>query len=381
MTIADIGNTYEDLFVKNRILSMQKTVNLMYAKVTEIFSYEGLPLTIPKRILEGFLTKNGGAVVYQYEDNLFVTESLPGTKPNVYGENTEVTITHRNEGVAETFTRTIGIDAVLVRNDAMMCGLDSIITEYAVMTAQGKITMLNTMTTLRNPYIIQAKDENAFESALEYEKAIRRGDVGIILAEEFSSMEGVVVHSTPTTGDPATQTIELYQYIQSIFYGELGIDLNNNMKSQYVSDSEIEKSSGMPLIHSMLNCRQEALRDIKALFGADITIRLAGEWSEQEEEDVQTDQVGAEGAGEAAGPGDPVNEGDASDEDAPEAEAGEEDLAEGDPEDASDPEGDDIEGEDPEVEPVTEAELVEATEAMLGEGVSDEATDDDPTSD
>lgn len=368
MTIADIGNVYEDLFVKNRALSMQKSVDLMYAKVTEIFSYEGLPLTIPKRILEGFLTKNGGVVVYQYEDNLFVTESLPGTKPNVYGENTEVTITHRNDGVSETFTRTIGIDAVLVRNDAMMCGLDSIITEYAVMTAQGKITMLNTMTTLRNPYIIQAKDENAFKSAREYEKAIRRGDVGIILAEEFSAMEGVVVHSTPTTGDPATQTIELYQYMQSLFYGELGIDLNNNMKSQYVSDSEIEKSSGMPLIHSMLNCRQEALRDIKALFGADITIRLAGEWSEQEEEDAQTDQVGAEGAGEAQGSGDPVDEGSDGDE----GDEGSED---------EDNEGNDVEVEDPEVEPVTEAELIEATEAMLGEEVSDEAAEDDTTSD
>ena len=368
MTIADIGNVYEDLFVKNRALSMQKSVDLMYSKVTEIFSYDGLPLTIPKRILENYLTKNGGAVVYQYGDNLFVTESLPGTKPNVYGENTEVTITHRNDGVSETFTRTIGIDAVLMRNDAMMCGLDSIITEYAVMTAQGKISMLNTMTSLRTPYIIQAKDENTFNSAMEYERSIRRGDVGIILAEEFGTMEGLAVHATPATGDPATQTIELYQYIQSLFYGELGIDLNNNMKSQYVSDTEIKKSSGMPLIHSMLNCRQEALRDIKALFGGDITIRLAGEWSEQEEEDAQTDQVGAEGAGEAAGPGDPVNEGDASDE-----EAGEEE--------APDPEDDDNDGEDPEVEPVTEAELVEATEAMLGEEVPVEATNDDPTSD
>ncbi len=373
MNLDNVGDLYEDVFIKNRLVSLQNTSNYMYAKVTEIFHYEGLPLTLPKRILEGCVTKNGAAVVYEYEGDLFVTDQLPGTQPNLYQEATSVTINHRVGQVNEHITRTIGIDAVLVRNDALSIGLDPIITEFAILSAQAKITMIRNLVDLRGNYIIQAKDENAYKSALEYENAIRRGDTAIILAEEFDSMEGLVVHSTPISNNPATQTIELFQYIQSYYYSELGIELNNNMKREYVSDSEIEKSSGMPLIHNMLNLRQEAVRDIKALFGVDITVSLSSEWKDEggTEDGAQVGtEEGQPGEAEAEPGAEPGTEVE------PEAEADAE--AEAETEVGSEDGAANVE---PEAEEVTEQELVEATEALLGEKVEDEEADDDPAAD
>lgn len=368
MPIENVGDLYEDVFINNRLISLQNTSNYMYAKVTEIFRYEGLPLTLPKRILELCVTKNGAAVVYEYDGELFVTDELPGTEPNLYQEETEVSINHRVGSVNERITRTIGVDAVLFRNDSLSIGLDPIITEFSILSAQAKITMIRNLVDLRGNYIIQAKDENAYKSALEYERAIRRGDTAIILAEEFSDMEGIVVHSTPISNNPATQTVELFQYIQSYYYSELGIELNNNMKREYVSDTEIEKSSGMPLIHNMLELRREAVRDIKALFGVDITVSLSSEWKDQEEEESNGPQVGTEGgkseeleAGDATGTGTAPQVG---------TETGTETGSETGT------------GTEAEVEEeVTREELVDATEALLGKEVDDEEVEDDSAAD
>lgn len=372
MNLNNAGDLYEDVFINNRLLSLQNSSNYMYAKVIEIFRYEGLPLTLPKRVLESAVTRGGGAVVYEYEGDLFVTDQLPGTQPNLYGDASEIRFEHRVGPIQETLTRTIGVDAVLVRNDALMIGLNPLITEYSIMQAQAKITMIRNLVDLRGNYIIQAKDENAYRSALEYENSIRRGDTAIILAEEFDAMEGIVVHSTPISNNPATQTIELFQYIQSLYYSELGITLNNNMKREYVSDSEMEKSSGMPLIYNMLACRQEAVRDIKALFGVDITVALSGEWNDEVEIDNANEAMAT--AEEEPGSDPEEVRGDVPGDEAG-AEAGDEAEAEVPVEDNED-------SEEPEVEEVSSEELIEATEALIGEEVEHEQeADSDPATD
>ena len=187
-------------------------------------------------------------------------------------------------------TRTIGVDAVMVRNDASRIGLDPLLTELALMMAQAKITALDNFMTLRTNRIIQAKDERSYASAVEYEKQIRDGAPAVILAEEFDAMEGINVHSTPIPSNAATQTIELFQYISSHYYSELGITLNNNMKSQYVSETELGKSTGMPLIYNMLACRQEAIDEINALFNRSIKVCLSEEWNDELEMDEEPAQ-------------------------------------------------------------------------------------------
>ena len=111
------------------------------------------------------------------------------------------------------------------------------------------------------------------------------GAPAVIMAEEFDAMEGINVHSTPIPSNAASQTIELFQYISSRYYSELGIVLNNNMKSQYVNEAELGKSTGMPLIYNMLACRQEAVDEINALFGRDIKVSLSEEWNDEMEAD------------------------------------------------------------------------------------------------
>ena len=288
------ANTLEDILIRNRLVSMQNRLDYLHVKVLEIFHYTNLDLTLPKRILESRVTQDGFTVVYEHEGNLFCTQTMPSGKQDVYGECHEVHFTHSNEGESIPMTRTIGIDAVMVRNDAALIGLDPLLSEFALMEAQANITVLDNLMTLRTNRIIQAKDEASFASALEYEQQIRDGAPAVIMAEEFDMMGGINVHSTPIPSNAASQTIELFQYISSRYYSELGIVLNNNMKSQYVNEAEMSKSTGMPLIYNMLACRQEAVDEINALFDRDIKVALSEEWNDEMEKDSAPVEAPAE---------------------------------------------------------------------------------------
>jgi hypothetical protein len=279
------ANALEDILIRNRLVSTQNRLNYLHVKVLEIFHYTGLDLTLPKRILESRVTQDGFTVVYEHEGNLYCTQTKPSGKEDVYGEHHEVHFTHSNEGESIDMTRTIGVDAVMVRNDAALLGLDPLLTDFALMEAQAIITVLDNFMTLRTNRIIQAKDEASYASALEYEQQIRNGAPAVIMAEEFDAMEGINVHSTPIPSNVAFQTIGLFQYISSRYYSELGIVLNNNMKSQYVNETELGKSTGMPLIYNMLACRQEAVNEINALFGRNIKVFLSEEWNDEMEAD------------------------------------------------------------------------------------------------
>ena len=279
------ANTLEDILIRNRLVSMQNRLDYLHVKVLEIFHYTGLDLTLPKRILESRVTQDGFTVVYEHEGNLYCTQTMPSGKEDVYGEYHEVHFTHSNEGESIDMSRTIGVDAVMVRNDANLIGLDPLLTEFALLEAQANITVLDNFMTLRTNRIIQAKDEASYASALEYEQQIRDGAPAVIWAEEMEGIDGINVHSTPIPSNAASQTIELFQYISSRYYSELGIVLNNNMKSQYVNEAELGKSTGMPMIYNMLACRQEAVDEINALFGRDIKVALSEEWNDELEKD------------------------------------------------------------------------------------------------
>ena len=296
-------------------------------------------------------------MLYAVDDELFVSDTTPEAEPDLYGQNTLVRIDHKRNGVTERIERRIGVDAVLFLNDPEKMGLAPLIEEYAALMAQAKITMLNTFVNMRSTRVIQAKDENAKEAAEEYENALRRGDISVLYAEELGDMSGIVVHQTPVAGTPASQVIELTQYVQSMYYGELGQDVNNNMKRSYVSDSELEKTTGAPLLDVMLDCRRDAVRDVKALFDIDLEVDISETWngSPSEHRIEGTDNEEPE-SGETPG-SDEESAGEAE-EQPEEAEPEAEQEAEAEPEEA--------------VEEVTEEEVVEATELKLGEDTTHE---------
>ena len=354
-------DAYEDV-IFNRLVAGQTTSDYLLAKYTTIFDWEGLPLTIPKRVLETMLTEHGFAVVYEHEGELFVTNKAPSGNADIYGEQRNLEFDHQHLGVVEHIKRVIGIDAVLIRNDPRKVGLLPHATEHTILSAQSKISLLRLQTTLRTPYVFQAKDKNAYDAALEYERAIRRGDVSVILAREFDEHRGIEIHATPTSVNLAEQAISLARYIEARYWGELGIDVDADAKSQYVNKDQTNQShAGAPLLLAMLQSREEGVRDCNALFGTNLTVKVAREW--QKTEEVTSEEPASDG--EAAGAGD-TGAGEAPQEAQPEGTGPEGTGPEGNV-----PEQPEEEVNESSAEEVAKAVVVEATEAVLTEEVTD----------
>ena len=357
----DPADQLEDLYIGNRVVAFQNSLDVLTAKCMEIFEYRGLPATLPKRVMERYLIENGFAIVYRVDDDVFVSNQAPTGNPDLYGDDRNVEVQH----FEDTLKLTIGIDAVLVRNDALKMGLMNLLSEFALLTAQSKITFLNLLVNSRHSYVIQAKDEDAAIGALEFEAQLRAGKSSVMLAEQIDIMDGVELHNVPLQGTQIQQAISLVQYIQSYYYSELGIVLNNKMTSQYQNEEELSKSTGMPLVFNMLAERLEGIRDINALFETEIEVALSGEWSDE----IENDSDAAQGDFEQT----PVNNDEVTEETPEEVveETPDETADEVDSEEAS---VNNEPGDEP--DEITRDELIEATETLLDEEVSDEQVSD-----
>ena len=269
-------NNFEDLLVNNRLVTFQNAYDSLVIKCIDMFAYEGMPLTVPTELLEQHLVEDGAAVIYMVDDELFVTDTRPSRGQDVYGRPQIVDILHGHEMIE----RTVDVDCVYIKNDSLGKGLQHILHEYSLMLSQGKLTMLRQLQELRSYRVFQALDENSYKAVQDYENALRRGDSAVIMAGEMSDLEGVMVHMTPPSGNPTTQFIELFQYINSYYLGELGITTNNNMKREYVSDAEISMPNQMPLIQNMLSTREDAIARLNALFDLDVVVQLSNHMEE-----------------------------------------------------------------------------------------------------
>ena len=334
------ADSLEDLYL-DRTIAYSNALELLWVKVLEIFEYKNLPATLPKRELEKRITQNGSAIVYAVGEDVFVTDVPAGARNDIYGNPRDVTIRHFDE----TLDLTIGVDCVLWRNDASSLGLTSILSEFAILTAQMKRSFLNAFTMLRTNFIILAKDEDAARAALEFEAQMRNGASSVLLSEELGGIGGSEIASTPVAGQQVDQMISLANYVNAYYWSELGVTLNNNLKSQYQSEDELQKSTGMPLVFQMLAERLEAVRDTNALLGTNIEVKLSGEW-EAEIQDDPADET-------------PADETPSDEAPQPEPDVG--------PETADAPAEGEIPGDEP--DDFTRDELIEATETLLDEEV------------
>lgn len=359
------ANAMEELYINSREMSVANIVDNTLIKMEGVITYENLPLTIPKHILTRYALTTGSYIVYEFEGSHYISDAKP-TGSNLYNEPTHVTIDHNGTQLELE----LDVDAVLIRNDSYCKGIQDIVTEYAIMTAQAKISIWRMFIELRSNNIIRAKDESSYLSAVDYLDAQRAGDLAVIMSEELGGLDGMDVHPTSMQAGQATQLIELAQYVKSDYWGEFGININNNMKSQYVSETEISKTTGIPLINNMLKCAVEGWSKANALFGLDVKPRLSEQWNDEQERDkVINNEEPGDGEDETE-----LEETEGTSEET-ESDSEEESNTEETDEEESDPEEES--GEDTEVKELDPDEIEEAAELLKEDDLHDDNNDND----
>ena len=295
-----------------------------FTRTQSMFTYEGLPDTIPVQWLESYLQRNGSCCIAEHEGKLYALLGNAGGELDEYYQPTIYTVANPALNLSKTFK--IGEDCVYCKNDYDAIGLVPLVSRYCGLMTENLLTVRISDINMRMMNLLSAPDDNTLQSTKQYLKDLEEGKLGVVGETPF--FEGLKLQSKGVgNGDYMIQFIELQQYLKGSMYNELGINANFNMKREALSGQEVALNDDalMPLIDDMLKQRRAMCDELNEMFGLNVSVDYGSTWHSNvvEKQLISEDELGAtdteseEAAGdEAALPDDKdpnaVNEGDVS---------------------------------------------------------------------
>ena len=283
-------------YVTDKRLSAKSYMKYMIIRLLKMFKYKNLPDTIPQEMLEYYLLVNGSAFITKVNGNLYAFVGGFGGEPDVYYRPTRYTVSnpalqysgyHEIDDESSTPMNNrqykVGEEGVLVRNDPIWEGLQPLMARYATLLSENIVTIRTADVMLRAIAMITAPDDRSRLSAENYIRKLEKGELSVVGESPF--FDGVKLQSPPSNnGSYLTQFIELHQYIKGSFYNEIGLNANFNMKRDALNQGEttLNEDSLIPLVESMLQCRQEDMVRVSQLFELDppITVEFDSAWAQ-----------------------------------------------------------------------------------------------------
>ena len=272
----DLNYKFAREYLYNKDKYLDNFIDDMLIKVNQMFHYENLPDTIPKRILEKYLTESGYCIFTKHNDKFVILQGGLGGELNEYYEYTKCIVANPYLKLNKEYT--INDDCILIRNDSRMKGLIPILSRYAVLCGDCEISLNMLTNVLRSQYLISAGDNKTKESADNFIKRLFEGDFSCIAENTF--LDGVKVHGVSGDSKYIQQFIELNQYLKATAYNEIGLNANFNMKRERLNQNEVDLNTSIliPLADDMLEERKKAVELINEKYGLNISVDLSSVW-------------------------------------------------------------------------------------------------------
>lgn len=275
-------------------LALRAYICYFLDRLQSMFTWSGLPDTIPQKWLESYLLVDGQCAVINTEKGLFATNGGMGADPNEYYIPTKYIVTNpwlpEDSSAGKQYTID-GDDknAVLVRNDTYTVGLMPLLVKYCTQMVENDITMSIADIWVRATVALSAADDQTRESAEQWLRDLRKGKLGVIGEAPFlagNQNESLRTNPIGTVAGTLTDLIEYHQYLKAGLYNDIGLNSNYNMKREAIMSNETKLNDDAlhPLIDTMLACRKEAAEDINKLFGTNISVEFNSAWADNEKE-------------------------------------------------------------------------------------------------
>lgn len=275
-----------------------------FTRTQSMFTYEGLPDTIPVKWLESYLQRNGSCCIAEHEGKLYALLGNAGGELDEYYQPTIYTVANPALKLSKTYK--IGKDCVYCRNDVYAVGLVPLISRYCGLMTENLLTVRLSDINMRMMNLLSAPDDNTLQSTKQYLKDLEEGKLGVVGETPF--FEGLKLQSKGVgNGDYMIQFIELQQYLKGSMYNELGINANFNMKREALSGQEVALNDDalMPLIDDMLKQRRAMCDELNQMFGLNVSVDYGSTWHSNvvEKQLISEEELGADGveSEEAAG--------------------------------------------------------------------------------
>ena len=275
-----------------------------FTRTQSMFTYEGLPDTIPVQWLEGYLQRNGSCCIAEHDGKLYALLGNAGGELDEYYQPTTYTVANPALKLSKTYK--IGEDCVYCRNDYDAIGLVPLVSRYCGLMTENLLTVRISDINMRMMNLLSAPDDNTLQSTKQYLKDLEEGKLGVVGETPF--FDGLKLQSRGAgNGDYMIQFIELQQYLKGSMYNELGINANFNMKREALSGQEVALNDDalMPLIDDMLKQRRAMCDKLNEMFGLNVSVDYGSTWHSNvvEKQLISEDELGATGteSEEAAG--------------------------------------------------------------------------------
>lgn len=255
----------------------------MLNKSTRIFKYKNLPDTILEKDLETILQVGGYAIWKRVGEKMYVFSGGLGGQPNPYYLPTIAIVA--NPALKYNASLEIDKECVVMLNDYHYQGLMPMFNKYCGLLVEAELSLKYAILNTRIPAIVQADNDNTYESAkLFFDKIIKGEEYGIVSTKEF--YDGIKIQDYHKVSN-IKDLIEAIQYIKGSWYNEIGINAQFNMKREAINEAEATLNDDIliPTIDVMLDCRQKALEKVNEMFGTNITVELASVWKQNRTEE------------------------------------------------------------------------------------------------
>ena len=265
-----------------------------FTRTQSMFTYEGLPDTIPVQWLESYLQRNGSCCIAEHEGKLYALLGNAGGELDEYYQPTIYTVANPALNLSKTFK--IGKDCVYCRNDYDAVGLVPLVSRYCGLMTENLLTVRISDINMRMMNLLSAPDDNTLQSTKKYLADLEDGKLGVVGETPF--FDGLKLQSKGVgNGDYMIQFIELQQYLKGSMYNELGINANFNMKREALSGSEVALNDDalMPLIDDMLKQRRAMCDELNKMFGLNVSVDYGSTWHSNvvEKQLISEEELGA----------------------------------------------------------------------------------------
>lgn len=271
---------------RDKLKSIMDNMTYMFIRTQKMFTWTGLPETIPADYLEQYLQIFGVCCITKVNGDLYAFYGGMGGEPDVYYQPTIFTVA--NPALNFSGELKIGTECEIIKNDPFYKGLTDLNRKYSSQLAENELSLNMASINTRVQQLLLVRDDTAKEAADKYMKDIIDGKLESLNDRSFFDDNTTTL---PMTSSGSTNVlgdlIEYEQYIKASWFNELGLNANYNMKREALNSAEssINDDILFPLVDEMLEERKKGCERVNALYDTDIRVELSSSWGDNKEEE------------------------------------------------------------------------------------------------
>lgn len=279
------------------VCAVQKNFNtyfkLLVNKVSQLFTWEGLPDNIDVNFLNTQLLLNGKICFFKEGDKVYALNGSLGGEPNIYYKPMQWIVANPVLGSRMLTVRqkdgndsnVEGLDGIVVNltpvdeqsDTGMVGGLYGLIYQTAGLLADNISSLNIAQINGRVNFFTTADDEEMARTAELVLKQMYDGKPYKVLSQDL--VDKINVNPVAASGganQAIMNLIEAHQYILAQFFSEIGIVANFNMKRERLNTAEVEMNTGSLDINiqSMIGQLKKDIEKVNQLLETSISVEL-----------------------------------------------------------------------------------------------------------